>query len=278
MTAGFARELAPLDPGYRGLLKALVAVVTPDDRIRALWLGGSIARGVADAGSDLDVIVTVRDDARADFEADWRAWLGAIAPILMAEEVPGAPGAIAATTVDCLRLDIVIESVEAVARTPYRTRITVLDRDGLDDLIPAPEPPAPPDREHIDALIREFYRQQAIFPAAVVAREDWLLGVVAVQTKQRLLYELLVACNAPLPPMGIKRWSSRLTAAQRRVLEHLRQPTADRDDVIAAMLDVRRVFREYGRRLATSVGVTWPDEVDAAVAAYWRRAGLPIDP
>ena len=266
--------LTPLDPGYRELLEALVAVAKPDDRIRAVWLGGSIARGVADAGSDLDVILAVRDDARAGFEAGWREWLDSVAPILLAEQVPGVHGIVAATTVDCLRLDLVIESVGELPQTPYRTRLAVFDRDGLSDRIPDAEPEPGPDRDRILALVGEFYRQQAIFPAAVVAREDWLLGVVAVHEMQRLLFQVFVACNAPLPPMGVKQWSSRLTAEQRQVLSELRQPTPTSTDVIAAMLDVRRAFREYGRRLTASVGVDWPDDVDAAVTAYWRRVGL----
>jgi nucleotidyltransferase-like protein len=264
----------PLDPGYRELLEALVAVAKPDDRIRAVWLGGSIARGLADAGSDLDVILAVREDARADFEAGWREWLDSVAPILLAEQVPGVHGIVAATTFDCLRLDLVIESVGELAQTPYRTRLAVFDRDGLTARIPDAEPEPGPDRDRILALVGEFYRQQAIFPAAVVAREDWLLGVVAVHEMQRLLFQVFVACNAPLPPMGVKQWSSRLTAEQRRVLSELRQPTATSAEVVAAMLDVRGAFREYGRRLTASVGVDWPDDVDAAVTAYWRRVGL----
>lgn len=263
-----------MDPGYRGLLEALVAVADPDDRIRAMWLGGSVARGVADAGSDLDVLLAVRDEARADFEAGWRDWLDSIAPILLAEQVPGVSGIFATTTVECLRLDIVIEAVDELARTSYRTRLAVFDRDGLTERIPAAEPEPGPDRERIRALVHEFYRQQAIFPAAVVAREDWLLGVVAVHEMQRLLFQVFVACNAPLPPMGVKQWSSRLTAEQRAVLAELPQPTATRDEVIAAMVAVRRAFREYGRRVTESVGVDWPDDVDAAVTAYWRRVSL----
>ena len=150
----------------------------------------------------------------------------------------------------------------------------MFDRDGLTARIPDAEPEPGPDRDRILALVGEFYRQQAIFPAAVVAREDWLLGVVAVHEMQRLLFQVFVACNAPLPPMGVKQWSSRLTAEQRRVLSELRQPTATSAEVVAAMLDVRGAFREYGRRLTASVGVDWPDDVDAAVTAYWRRVGL----
>ena len=51
----------------------------------------------------------------------------------------------------------------------------------------------------------------------MVAREDWLLGVVGVQNIQMLLYQLFVESNQPLPPMGVKQWSAKLTTGQRAV-------------------------------------------------------------
>jgi hypothetical protein len=143
--------------------------------------------------------------------------------------------------------------------------------------VPAPDPPAGPDVSRIAELAEEFYRQQAIFPAAVVAREDRLLGVVAVHATQTLLYELLVACSEPLPAMGVKQWSAKLTPPQRGVLTRLPQPTADRDAVVAAMLEVRRAFRTTGRDAALAVGSAWPDDVDAAIERHWRNRGLAAD-
>ena len=56
-------------------------------------------------------------------------------------------------------------------------------------------------------IVEEFFRQQAIFPAAVVARRDWLLGVVGVDTTQQPAYRLFVETNQPLH-IGIKQWSA----------------------------------------------------------------------
>jgi hypothetical protein len=123
-------------------------------------------------------------------------------------------------------------------------------------------------------LIKEFYRQQAIFPAAVVARQDWLLGVVGVNVAQQLLYQLFVATNAPLPPMGVKQWSARLTERQRQVLAALPSPQADRDSVVEAMTAVRDAVRHSGRQAVEDVGMTWPGRLDLAVARYWARNDL----
>jgi hypothetical protein len=127
----------------------------------------------------------------------------------------------------------------------------------------------------MQSLVTEFLRQAAIFPAAVVARQDWLLGQEAVQFYRRLLYDLLVESNQPLPVMGVKQWSSRLTPDQRDLLAGLPVPTASRERVIAAMVATRAALRTDGRAALERCGGVWPTEVDDAMAAYWTRHGLP---
>jgi len=267
--------MAPLPGGYHDLLHALLRTVSGDDRIAALWVSGSVARGVADAGSDLDVIVTVRDEHVEAFADGWRGWLDTWADVVLARELPGSTGSFVATTRDCLRVDVITESVSPLPETPYRHRLVLLDHTGLVDRLRAPaEEARTPDLPALGDLVEEFLRQQAIFPAAVVGRQDWLLGVVGVHNTQRLLYSLFAASNEPLPVMGVKQWSSRLSPEQREILAALSAPSASRDSVVTAMRQIRGVFRSAGRARAEQVGVTWPTDVDDAVAAYWRREGL----
>jgi hypothetical protein len=272
--AGARAHLAALPAGYVRLYDRLVSVVAADDRIRAMWLGGSVARGVADLGSDLDVLLAVRDDALTAFADGWRDWLASLTPILLSRDLPGHPGSFFATTHECLRLDVIVETVSILRQTPYRERLPVLDPDDLTLAVPEPEPAKGPDPDRIAAIVEEFYRQQVIFPAAVVARRDWLLGVVGVQNTHLMLYQLLVATNEPLPPMGIKQWSSRLTPWQRTLLTDLPQPRADRESVTEAMRAVRHVFRTTGRDRVLALGFPWPDDVDARVARYWTANDL----
>ena len=260
--------LAPLEPGYLDLLARVVGHLAGDERVRAVWLSGSVARGVADAGSDLDLVVTVTH------VAPWRdraAWAAVDAVITI--PIAGLSG-FAFTTREGLRLDVVLEEPDDVAASPYAPRLCLVDRDGLAPLVAAPEE-QPPDVARMQDLVVEVLRQCAIFPAAVVAREDWLLGQVAVQNHQRMLYDLLVEANQPLPAMGIKQWSSRLTPDQRDLLAALPAPRAERDSVVAAMTAVRTAIRTRGRVALESAGGTWPSGVDDAIAAYWERHGLP---
>jgi len=61
-SAASLAAVAVLPETYRHLFERAVAVLGADERVRALWLSGSLARGVADAASDLDLIVAVADD------------------------------------------------------------------------------------------------------------------------------------------------------------------------------------------------------------------------
>ena len=267
-------RMRAMPPAYADLLADAIAAAEADPRVDAMWVGGSVARGVADAGSDLDLLVAVRDEDFQAFAAGAVDWLHAFADLVLAQELPFLPGGAFATTRDCLRLDLVSESTGSLAETPYRYRVSVYDPDGLTASIPPGGHEPGPDAGEMQSLVTEFYRLGAIFPAAVVAREDWLLGVAGIGSVQELLYRLFVAANAPLPVMGVKQWSSRLTAHQRDVLAGLPAPTAERASVIEAMQAVRSAFAVEGRGAVEPHGVTWPEELHDAVEAYWRREGL----
>ncbi len=266
------RSLDPLSVGYHDLFERLVSACEPDQRIRALWLAGSVGREVADAGSDLDVVVTVTDADVDDFRRQWREWLATVTPTVIAREIPGLPGSFYSVTPGCERFDVVVEPVSDFASAAIGARLVVLDRDGLAETTGEPGQSAPgPDPTRLAAIVEEFFRQQAIFPAAVVARRDWLLGVVGVVATQRMLYDLFVEANQPLPMMGIKQWSARLTASQRDLLESLPVPEPRPAEVIAAMLAVRRAMLTSGRETAERYGLSWPVELAAAVETYFTK-------
>ncbi|HEY2551284.1 MAG TPA: nucleotidyltransferase domain-containing protein [Streptosporangiaceae bacterium] len=93
-----------MPPGYGDLLGRLLDVAAADDRVLAVWLGGSLGRGVADPGSDLDVVLTVTDEAAGGFAADGRGCLGRVTTTVLVRELPGAPGSWHSLTPDCERL------------------------------------------------------------------------------------------------------------------------------------------------------------------------------
>lgn len=64
-----------LPPNHQALLNRFVAACQADARVMAAFLGGSYARGAADAYSDLDLYLITTDDAFEDFYAGREAFM-----------------------------------------------------------------------------------------------------------------------------------------------------------------------------------------------------------
>jgi len=269
-----AEAIAPLSPEYADVLARIVAELDSDRRIAALWLGGSLGRGVADAGSDLDLIVTVADQEADEIVAAGASIWAFLEPVITLE-MRGLQASFAMVTRDGLRVDVVLEWELEVVDTPYRHRVPVFDRRRRPTPVPsAQDVQRSPNVATMEAIATEFARQLAIFPDAVVARGDWLLGQEAVHNYHTFLYQLYVEANQPLPPMGVKQWSAKLTAAQRDQLAALPPPAAKEASVVDAMRRVSEVLQTEGRALVEQAGGEWPEAAVAAGLARWRARGL----
>ncbi|QDP97358.1 nucleotidyltransferase domain-containing protein [Microlunatus elymi] len=257
--------LAPLPQTYHRLFERVLQLAEPDQRIRGLWLSGSLARGEADAGSDLDLLLAIADDDFDDFVANWRDWVAQLGEPLLALQIPRSKLIFTVLTDRLCRLDAVVEPVSKLPESPHRRRIPVIDRDDLDRLVPLPAPGPGPNPDKITMIIEEFWRQQAIFPAMVDGRGDLLCALTGVQNAAQMLYDVFVESNQPLPPMGVKQFSRRLTEDQRRVLEELPAVGPDRELLIIADAAVRRAMADAGRDAAERVGARYPERLADAV-------------
>jgi hypothetical protein len=264
--------LSALAAAYGPLFDAAAAVFAADDRVRGMWLHGAIARGAADAASDLDISLAIRDADFAGFAADRQTWLAAIAPTLTVRSL--GPGSCYALTRTCERFDVIAEPAGQLPQTTLTRRVPVFDKDGLGQAIPPPADP-PPDAGTITFLIEETLRQAANFPAVTV-RQDWLLGVIAVQQVQLFLYQLFAESNKPAPPTGPKQWSSKLTPRQRQVLAALPVAAPTAGSVLAARAATFTAFLAEAPPIAAACGVAWPDRLEEAVRGYLDRQGVPL--
>lgn len=262
------RALAPLPDAYHDLFARFMAAAEADDRIRGVWLSGSVARGAADPGSDLDLVIAVADDAFDAFEAAWNDWLAKITPLVLIRSIPDTHLVSTALTEACCRIDVVLESKSRTPTSFARTRITVLDRDGLSEQVPAPADRPGPDPAKVTAIAEEFWRQQAIFPAMLTGRRDLLVCAVGLQGAHQLLYDLFVESNQPLPAMGVKHMNARLSPYQREVLASLPLVGPEPDELSIAMAAVRHAMNGPGRQALERCGGTWPGPLAGAVSAH----------
>jgi predicted nucleotidyltransferase len=258
-----------LPPAYRDLLERAAQVLVADERVRGVWLGGSLARGTADAASDLDVFVAVADDHLDAFAGAWRELLASITPTVLAEEQWFAKGSFWSVTPGYERFDVVVEPVSRLPESLFPVRTVVFDRDGLTGRLPAEGARAPAPAA-VRKLVEDFFHFSAMGEVLVV-RRDWLLAAEHLHLMRDLLYKLYVEVNQPLPPMGLKRWSDKLTPDQVDVLRAIPTSVGSRDELVAGHLRLAQAFLGTARPLAASLGVDWPDQLEAAARAHLRE-------
>lgn len=248
----------------RPTLAALVSACHADERVRSAWLEGSIAQGVADEWSDIDLHLLV--EASEEFDA--HGWLSAIVPLVLADSIPGVPGALICLTPDWIHIDLVLHST--AENLPDSQREVLLDRDGRVASATA-NPPRPGQPYFPDQQVRIFL----YFMGAAVAahhRGDLiaLLHVTAMM-RDRLLVQLMLAENGVDAEAGAKRTTRLLNAEQMDCLRSL--PATEVSD--ASLLQAQKaIVADYLRRayqLARSCHADWPGQLELAANRLWAR-------
>ena len=261
--------LEALPASYQNLFRRAEDRFWGDDRVRAMWLGGFLALGTADAASDLDLILAVADPDFEEFTSEWRHWLTDITPTVHAAELPFAKGIVYSVTPAFERVDVVTEPVSLLPATPHRRRTVVFDRDGLNAQVAEPVTGDGPSATTIEALITEYFRVNAV--ETILVRDDWLLAREHIHVVTSLTYRLLVEANAPLPPMGVKQWSAKLTAGQRTLLLALPTSCDSADGFRDTHVRLAAAFVSNADRMAERLQIVWPAELEAAAAQHLRR-------
>jgi aminoglycoside 6-adenylyltransferase len=268
--------------------------------VRGLAVFGSRARpdGPNDEWSDLDLILIATDPERLLGD---ESWLGAIARpwVTLVHEAP-IPGIQVRQVLfeGALDADIVILPTGVIggyAADPGMAAVfaqgfrLLVDRDG--ELAPvaerfattAPasgskEPPAVPDAERFDWVVRDFLFQSAYTVKKLARGELWVAKDDCDGYLKHLLLTMiewhaaaLGGTGAPIPGGGryMERW------ADPAVVERLRDAyaTYDAADVARALLVTMELFADITRKTAAALGFD-PTRADEHAVAEWIRHQL----
>ena len=252
-----------LEPGYRPLFVALLQWAESDPAIRGLFLTGSIAEGTADRFSDLDLLAIAPTPGLAAAE---QAISSVEAPLIVHRLPPGDDAFILSVVTNAWhRVDI------AFAPAPGAGAIPVYNPDGL--IAPPPATahfaPTPDD---VLAIVTEFFRLYGL-SVVVLGRGDVHAAHDGANLMRTLLINLLLA-EIPAARPGPKKLRPALSDEQQRVLRSL--PALQ--DNTQALLNFNRAidatFVPRARTLLTSLGGTWPTEVENATREYLDRSPL----
>ena len=108
-------------------------ILRKDERVRLLWLTGSLAKGKADAQSDVDLRAAVRVEDFATIGQWWQDLLDQLAPTVWKHRWPGPPdeAILGAITTDYVRFDVVIQSIHDTRPRTLEAAQLLFDKDDL---------------------------------------------------------------------------------------------------------------------------------------------------
>ena len=253
-------------PGrLRPTLDALVSACRDDKRVRSAWLEGSIAQGVADDWSDIDLHLLVEESEAFDAQG----WLSAIVPLVLADAIPGVPGALICLTPDWIHIDLVLHST--TENLPDCQREVLLDRAeervaNTVGTLPGPADPYFPEQQ---VRIFLYFMGTAI---AAHHRDD-LIALLHVTTmmRDRLLIQLMLAENGVEAAAGAKRTTRRLNAEQMDCLRSLPSTAVSEASLLQALKVIAAEYLGRAHRLARNCHAVWPNELELATKRLWAR-------
>lgn len=251
-------------------LQAVVDAGQADARVTGLFLSGSLATGHADAYSDIDLVLAVNAEAHPAFVNQARAWVAALAELVLWNQPYPAWPLFNAVTAEWLRLDITVTVPERLTGSKATLK-PLIDPQGLYDAMPDRLPAREVEPAKVRALTEEFLRISGMAPIAL-GREEYVVGQTGVGLLRGLLIELLIEELALPRPPGALHLSRLLAREDMAMLAALPLATATREGVLAANLACAAAFLPRARALAASAGAEWPSDLEAAARACLKQA------
>ncbi|MBP1844676.1 putative nucleotidyltransferase [Rhizobium petrolearium] len=252
------------------VINDIAAALRNEPTIAALFLSGSYGAGIEDAYSDIDFLAVSRDGPTDEFAALLRESIGKKGEIVLWRDRQIKPTLINAITADWLRIDVDIINPDQMARRSADGLKVVFDHDRILETLPTAPSRASPDPARMKWQFEEFIRIFGLLPLAI-GRGEYLNGITGIFHLRNLLTELLIEETAAPNRGGALHLNRLITEEQKQVLAGLPLPSPTREAIISANLAYAKAYLPRARRVATKIGVEWPERFEAATWAHLRH-------
>ncbi len=235
--------------------------------IKALFLSGSHANGMADAYSDLDFVLVSEDGASDTVAAQWVDAVAQTGEIVLNWDRTTVPVLINLITVDWTRIDVVLLKPDQLRGHTQASLKPVFDDAGLYETLSAAAPAPAPNPAKLAYQFEEFIRILGLLPLAV-GREEYLNGVLGIFHLRNLLVELLIEETGAPHRGGILNLNRLITQDQKDLLTSLPPPEPTRDAMIAGHLAYAKAYLPRARVMAKQLDISWPERFEDVT---WER-------
>ena len=255
-----------LPPHYQAVLGGFVAACRADERVVAAFLGGSYARGAADAYSDLDLGLITADAAYEDFLAGREAFIRRLGEPVFLEDFDH-PSNLFFIFPDGTEGELAVGregEFTHIHAGPYRV---LVDKQGVlaNAVFPRPEPDPAEQRETLRRLVAWFWHDLSHFITAMGRGQLWWAHG-QLEVLRRICVNLVrlredFAAGAD----GYEKLDQALPVERLSPLRSTFCPM-ERDAMLQAGLAIVRYYRDLAPPLARAHGLPYPDALDRVMS------------
>jgi predicted nucleotidyltransferase len=251
------------------IMTRFVAACQADERVEAAFLGGSYARGTADACSDLDLYLVTTDEAYDDFFAGRQAFLRLLGEPVLLEDFNG------------YGFDMVIfifadgtEGELVLGRESHFTHIhggpyrILLDKKGIlaGVVFPWYEPAQAEQTETLHHLVYEFWHDLSHHFITPMARGQIWSAYGALEDLRLTCVNLVrLRQNFQAAPEGYEKVEQAIPVEQLAPLQATFCPL-EQAAMLQAALVIVRFYQELAPPLARAHRITYPADLERVVS------------
>jgi predicted nucleotidyltransferase len=247
-------------------------LISGQPEIRALWLGGSLARDEADRFSDIDLVALIADATLDKAGSNIETLLGSkFELVLVRNRGDEQHRLLNFVTDEWKRFDLNIFTADGIGRSELRGLRPLFDKDGLD--LPVGHG-APPQREvsaeQVYFTVSEFMRVLGLLPV-VMHRRDFVAAVSGSALLREHLVTILQYERAGQIRTGALNDTKSLTPAAASAVLGLPALRAEESSIIDFNRSCWDVLLQFGPRISQQYHAEWPGRLVGAVRARLAR-------
>ena len=259
------------------LLARLVARLESDARVEGAWLVGSLARGLGDRFSDLDLHAAVDEGLLREVVEEWPARAPSVVDIAFARPVYSTRTSTTFThvTPDYVRFDVTFITTRKALMSAGRG-IPLLNSSPIHPPMAEPDDEPSISSDRISKVSEEFLRVLGLLPV-VIGRGEYLVAASGAALLRSMLMDLFREVAPPGYRGGAMRAEKTLSSAQLEILQGLPPLLWTRDAAIDLNMACARHFLPTARRAHDNLGLAWPQAFEDAVRHHlYRELGLTV--
>lgn len=255
----------------RQVLARVVGYLEADARIEAAWLTGSLARGLGDRFSDVDVCAAVAERALREVVEEWPARAPSVVDLAFTRRLSTTSTGATFThvTPDYGRFDVTFITTDQ-ARKSASGGIPLLESSSVDLHLGSPGERSSPSADRVSKLSEEFLRVLGLLPVVIGRNED-LVAASGAALLRSMLMDLFLELAPPGYRGGAMRAEKVLSADQLEILHGLPPLLWTRDAAIALHVACARQFLPAARQASDELGLAWPQAFEDAVRDHLCR-------